>query len=61
MKGKQNWVHFSFGGTVPMLKRNKNGETTPCGKTARRIAVSKDINMVTCPRCIKELKKAPPQ
>ncbi len=57
MKGKQNWIHFSFGGTIPMLKRDKDGKTTPCGKTARRISVSKDINMVTCPRCIEGLRR----
>lgn len=40
-----------------MLKRDKDGKTTPCGKTARRISVSKDINMVTCPRCIEGLRR----
>lgn len=38
-----------------MLKRNRDGKTTPCGKTASRIAVSKDMSMVTCPRCIDKL------
>ena len=51
---KPNWVHYSFGGWVPSLKRNSNGETTLCGKTARRIRVTKIKDEVTCPRC-KEL------
>lgn len=56
MKGKPNWVHFSFGGWVPLLKRNENGETTSCGKTARRIRATTDENNVTCPRCIEVLR-----
>lgn len=40
-----------------MLTRNANGETTSCGKTARRINVTKDKNDVTCPRCIERLKR----
>ena len=55
MKGKQNWVHYSFGGDVPMLKRNENGGTTACGKTARRIRVTRDKNNVTCRRCLDAL------
>ena len=56
MKGKPNWIHYSFGGTVPMLKRDENGKTTPCGKTARRIRVTRYEDDVTCPRCIEDLK-----
>lgn len=56
MKGKQNWIHYSFGGDVPLLKRNANGETTPCGKTARRILVTRDKDNVTCKRCLDVLK-----
>lgn len=57
MKGKSNWTHFSFGGCVPMLKRNEKGETTACGKTANRIRVTTHKNNVTCPRCIERLKE----
>jgi len=57
MKGKTNWVHFSFGGSVPMLDRNDEGHTTFCGKTARRIAATNIMDNVTCPLCLHELKK----
>jgi len=57
MKGKSSWTHYSFGGWVPMLKRNENGETTICGKTANRISVTKDKNNVTCKRCLDKLSK----
>jgi hypothetical protein len=55
MKGDR-WVHYSFGGWVPILKRNENGETTICGKTAQRIIVTTDRNNVTCNRCLDKLK-----
>lgn len=54
---KRQWIHYSFGGIVPMLKRNEKGETTICGKTANRIRETKDLNRVTCPRCIEKLKE----
>ena len=57
MKEKQNWVHYSFGGVVTMLKRNEKGHTTACGKTACRIRVTTHRNDVTCPLCIDTLKK----
>jgi len=53
---KIGWVHYSFGGWVPMLARNKEGHTTPCGKTAKRIRVSHFPNDVSCPICIDKLK-----
>ena len=55
MKAYNRWVHYSFGGDVPMLKRNENGETTICGKTAQRIVVTKFKNNVTCRRCLAKL------
>jgi hypothetical protein len=55
MKGYR-WVHYSFGGHVPMLKRNENGETTICGKTARRIVATNDRNNVTCKHCLDKLE-----
>ena len=57
MKGNR-WVHYSFGGNVPILKRNENGETTICGKTANRIVVTKDRNNVTCERCLNVLSES---
>jgi len=54
MKGYR-WVHYSFGGYVPMLKRNENGETTICGKTAQRIVATNDKNNVTCKHCLDKL------
>ncbi len=54
---KRQWVHYSFGGYVPMLERNNKGETTICGKTARRIRAYHDKSKVTCPRCIEKLKE----
>jgi hypothetical protein len=56
-RNRPNWVHYSFGGYVQMLKRNANGETTACGKTAQRISVTKDKNNVTCPLCLEKLKE----
>jgi hypothetical protein len=55
MKGYR-WVHYSFGGHVAMLKRNENGETTICGKTARRIVCTTDKKNVTCKRCLDKLE-----
>lgn len=54
MKGNR-WIHYGFGGWVPMLKRNGNGETTICGKTAQRIIVTKHIPNVTCKKCLDEI------
>ncbi|GAG26664.1 unnamed protein product [marine sediment metagenome] len=56
-KGRQEWIHYSFGGHVPMLERNDKGETTLCGKTARRIRATRDKNGVTCLGCIEGLKE----
>ena len=56
MKGNR-WVHYSFGGWVPLLKRNENGETTICGKTANRIVVTKNRNNVTCKICLDKLSE----
>ena len=58
-KDKPTWTHFSFGGHVPMLKRNNKGHTTICGKTAKRISVTTIEDHVTCPRCIEELEENP--
>ncbi len=56
-KRSANWVHYSFGGHVPMLERNDKGETTLCGKTARRIRATRIKTGVTCVRCIERLKE----
>jgi len=60
MKGNRastNWTHSAFGGMVPMLSRNDKGQTTRCGKTAKRIRATTNNNSVTCPRCIEVLKE----
>jgi len=56
MKIGRRWVHYSFGGSVPILKRNENGETTICGKTARRIECTNNRNNVTCKQCLNKLE-----
>ena len=52
---KPDWVHFSFGGHPPMLKRDENGHTTLCGKTANRIRATQILRGVTCPLCHEKL------
>lgn len=48
---KAEWVHYAplFDGWKP--KRDENGKTTLCGKTAIRINCASKKSVITCPRC----------
>lgn len=51
---KERWIHYKPDVTVSTVISSKY--TTLCGKTALRIKTTKDPNIVTCPRCIDDLK-----
>jgi rRNA maturation protein Nop10 len=55
MKGKRKnynkWIHHRS------YKYTLKGYSTACGKTSERIPHSRDVNEVTCPRCLEEMKK----
>ncbi len=46
---KPSWVHLCGYKKIDDL----SWETTVCGKTAHRTERTIDINLVTCPRCLK--------
>jgi hypothetical protein len=46
---KPSWVHLCGYKKID----DSSWETTACGKTAHRTERTTDINLVTCPRCLK--------
>ena len=52
---KRGWTHYSK--DDPLFWRDSDGTTTACGKTARRISHTNNMDNVTCPRCIESIKQ----
>ena len=52
-KSKPKWLHYA-----QLRKPGVTWTGTWCNKTAERIPKTSDPNKVTCPRCLKEMKKA---
>jgi DNA-directed RNA polymerase subunit RPC12/RpoP len=60
MKTRKNfkqWVHYNSDCSWPYPRQNETGHTTVCGKTARRIRVTSDKNLISCPRCLEIMKQ----
>ncbi len=56
-RGKSEWVHCVANGVeFGCQKRNEDGFTTLCEKTAYRIRVTRIKENVTCPRCLEVMK-----
>ena len=53
---KPQWYHYGFG-LMDMFPKRRDGKTTLCGKTANGVYITREKNIVTCPRCVDALRE----